>query len=366
MRRGSLTDLAQRLERLRDTTRDVVVSTDQVRMTDGGELAIPTVGTLPATAHAHSQIAEKSGIPQRFYDRLRADFPGLLAENVNSLFPTGSDRRLIRTADGAVRAVLSDRYRSLDSYDLALKVAERAIQRKANVVEASLSETRMSIRVTLPDAREKIGELTSAVRAAYAGNTYAAAARRQVDAMSLDADYVIPGLLVTNSDVGAGAFRVEPYVYRLVCANGLVGEYSLKQIHIGERLELGEVVYSDNTRSLADQALWARVGDVIDATFRPESFRAMLAKLRDAKTVALPRVVPAIDVVSRDLALSADRRAQLLGYFAAEGPDLYGLTQAVTRIAQDEASADTQTEIERYAGELLTAPGRVLEVAQAA
>ncbi len=363
LRHGSLIDLAQRLEQLRATTKDVVVATDAVRLGEDMRLAIPTVGEVPLSNHAHTQVAEKAGIPQRFYDRLRADFPSLLARNVNDLFPSGSDRRLIRIADGRVRAVLSDRYRALDSYDLALRVAEKAMAHNAQVVDASLTETRMMIRVTLPQYREKVGELTAAVRAAYATDTHNAEARRAAGALALDADYVVPGLLVTNSDVGSGAFRVEPYVYRLVCLNGLVGEYSLKQIHVGARLELGEVVYTDRTRTLADQALWSQVGDVIDATFRPESFRAMLDRLRGAHQVALPRVEAVVDVVTRDLGLSEERRAALMGYFAAEGPDLYGLTQGITRVAQSSVGADLQTEIERYAGDLLTDPARVVAVA---
>ncbi|MGI0151016.1 MAG: hypothetical protein ACREC5_03655, partial [Thermoplasmata archaeon] len=322
---------------MRKTTRDVVADVRELRMEEDASIAVPSVGTYPATHHAHTQIAEKAGIPGRFYDRLRQDFPALLAANVNGLLPAGADRRLIRVADGKVRALLSDRYRSLDSYDLALRVADRAIANNAQVLDASLTETRMSIRVTLPQYREKVGEMTAAIRAAYSGRAHGA---DMAGAGELDADYVVPGLVVSNSDVGAGAFRVEPYVYRLVCMNGAIGEYSLKQIHVGERLELGEIVYSDRTRAIQDEALWARVGDVIDSTFNPDTFRAMLDQMRAAKSEQLPGVEAVVDVVARDLGLSADRRAMLLSYFAIEGPTVYGLVQGVTAIAQHEAGAD--------------------------
>jgi hypothetical protein len=358
-------DLARRLDEMKRTTKDVVVATSEVKMTDEGELNVPTVGPLLASDHAHTQIAEKTQIPQRFYDRLRTDFPALLANNVNTLFGQGADRRLIRVAEGRVRAVLSDRYRALDSYDLVMKVADRAIEHNAQVVDAQLTERRMFLRLTLPYAKEKVGELTQAVRAAYANDTHTRGAWGQAKELALDADYVVPGLIVSNSDVGAGSFRVEPYVLRLVCMNGAIGEYSLKQIHIGEKLELGEVIFSDQTRSLSDQALWSKVADTIDATFRPDSFRAMLDQMKGAQNIALPKVVPVVDVVARDLGLSEERKASLLSYFAAEGPTLYGLVQGVTRIAQDAPTADAQTDVERYAGGLLTHHGTVVAVGEA-
>lgn len=348
-------DLAARLEHLRDTTRDVVADTRMIEMVipDGTpHLSVPGAGQYPLTRHASTQLAEKVGIPQRYFDRMAGSAPDLLAANVNRWLLQEPERRLIRVADGQVRALLSERYRPLDSYDLAVRVAERAVEHQAHVVEASLSETRMYLKLTVPGARESLGALTPVQKAE--------AVRSGRGIANLDADYVVPGLVVSNSDVGAGAFRVEPYVYRLVCSNGMIGEMSLKQIHVGEKLDLGEIVFSERTQSLSDKTLWSKVSDVLDATFTPSTFRAMLDRLKGAQNVALPKVVEVVDVVARDLGITEERKARILQLVSVEGPTAYGLAQAITGAAQDAPGVDEQVAAERYAGTLIADPVHTL------
>lgn len=354
--RGALVDLAKKLEALKESTRDVVADTRDVGMTEDGALVVRTNGepyAYPLSRHAHSQLAEKTGIPFRYYDRMFEAGQGrLAATNVNTWLQSEPERRLVRVADGRVRAILSDRYRVLDNYDLALLTADRALQHGAEVLECSLTETRMSVKITLPNAREKIGELTRQVRAAHANDHWV----RRGSVMDLDADYVVPGLMVSNSEVGSAAFRVEPFALRLVCWNGLIAEQTLSRVHLGSRLEAGEVVYSDATRKLDDQALWAKVGDVIDSTFNPDSFRAMLGNLRASTEIEIRKPVEVTDAVARNLALTQEKKELLLRYFTVEGHTLYGLVNGVTRLAQDEQDPDAQIELERAAGELLAHP----------
>lgn len=369
---GSLVDLAQRLEAMKASTRDVVASTKDVAMEvyetpqpqQPGIEPEPWLVRLgirgeakdyPLTRHAHAQLAEKTGIPFRYYSRmLETGHAPLAAQNVNAWLNDEPERKLIRIAEGRVRAILSDRYRVLDNYDLALLTAQRAMEQKAQVLEASLTETRMSIKITVPHYQEKIGELTAAQKALFKGrDTHASRP-------NLDADYVVPGVMVSNSEVGSAAFRVEPFVFRLVCWNGLVGQESLYKVHLGSRMEVGEVVYSDETRRLDDQALWAKVRDVIDATFNPDVFRGFVAKLRGAKNQEIAKPIEVTDAVAKNLSLSDQSKEALLRYFTVEGHTVYGLVQGVTRLAQDYEDPDVQIEMERAAGEILAKPQAVL------
>jgi hypothetical protein len=75
--------------------------------------------------------------------------------------------------------------------------------------ECSLTEKHMYLKLTVPQYQELVKE----------------------------GDPVVPGLIVSNSEVGAGAFRVEPFLWRLVCKNGLIGTLRLYQIHLGQKLE---------------------------------------------------------------------------------------------------------------------------------
>src|SRR5207244_7939357 len=108
---------------------------------------------------------------------------------------SGGDKRLIRTLDGNVRAVLSDRYRRLDNFDLAenvLPILQRLPDARFESVE--LTETRMYLKVVTPSVRYEIAP----------------------------GDVVQAGVVIANSEVGQGTLSVQPLVFRLVCKNGLI------------------------------------------------------------------------------------------------------------------------------------------------
>lgn len=363
LRRGSLGELAQRLENIRLTRKDVVANTRQVSLnaTPEGEVVfvVPGLRTMPLTRYAHTQVAEKVGIPQKYYDRMAQDAPGLLVTNVNQWFQQEPSQRLVRTAEGHVRALLSDRYRVIDSEDVAMLVADRAQKHEAQIIECSLSETRMSIKVALPNAREKVGEMTAELRAKHTGLHQV----RAGSVMNLDADYMVPGLVVSNSEVGGGAMKVEPIAYRLICWNAAVGEESLTQIHLGGKLGIGEITYREETLRLSDQALAAQIQDVVDGAFNPDSFQKLVQRFKDAKQVEIPKPMETTTAVVKLLGISEERKDALLRHFMLEGPTVFGLVNGITAFAQEEADPDSQLNLERAAGDILAKPESVLALA---
>ncbi|WP_207804916.1 hypothetical protein, partial [Rhodopseudomonas palustris] len=121
MKQGrSITQLAQELERQRFARRDYLSDTRNLEITTsmGVSKLILNVGTNTETfiIHdlAHKQIADRLQIPQRYYNKMRIEYPDLLDNNINSWFSKTPERRMIRTLDGNVRAFLSDSYRRLD------------------------------------------------------------------------------------------------------------------------------------------------------------------------------------------------------------------------------------------------------------
>lgn len=353
MNNVDIVSLAQELERQRSGKLDVVVSTRALKATsDGGvvKVEVPEHGSYPLTEWGHLQLAEKTNIPKRYYDAMRgAGLADLVAQNVNAWIARQADKRLVRISDGKVRALLSDRYRVLDNFDLAMMTMERAKEHGAQVLKADLSETRMYVKVVVPEYRQKL-EFTPQEHAAHT-------IRRAGD------DEVIPGLLVSNSEVGSGAFRVEPFLWRTSCSNGLIGEDSLYKVHLGQRMELGELIYSDETRKLEDAALWSKVRDIIDATFDIKMLKVLIERMAASKAITIEKPIEVADVVARNLQLSEDKRNALLAYFVNEGSTLFGLVNGITRLAQDFEDPDEQVRLERTAGEILRTPAPVLQVA---
>ena len=154
----SLVNLAQELDRQLATKQDMVVPSSLMHCeTDdhGSCKVIIEEGGGPATYGvtnlARRQLAEKLKIPFAYFERMRTEQPTLLDRNINTWLQSDNERRMIRTLDGNVRAVLSDRYRRLDNYDLAenvLPILQELPGARFESVE--LTETKMYIKVVTP------------------------------------------------------------------------------------------------------------------------------------------------------------------------------------------------------------------------
>jgi hypothetical protein len=83
----SLSALAVEIERQSNAKRDFVAATRSLQMIVDGDgspaLAVPGVGPFALNGHAGGQLAAHLDIPKRYYDRMAAGSPVLLAENVN-------------------------------------------------------------------------------------------------------------------------------------------------------------------------------------------------------------------------------------------------------------------------------------------
>jgi hypothetical protein len=154
-----LVSLALELQRQLATKQDLIVPSSllQCHTDQGGELKMIVDtkrgdgGEYGVTDLARRQLAEKLKIPFAYFERMRTEQPGLLDRNVNTWLQTDSERRMIRTLDGRVRAVLSDRYRRLDNFDLAenvLPILQRLDGARFESVE--LTETKMYLKVVTP------------------------------------------------------------------------------------------------------------------------------------------------------------------------------------------------------------------------
>ena len=152
----SLVELARELERQLGTKKDLLVPlprTHHSTAADGEcvlEIDEPDgVQRYGITALARRQLAEKLKIPYAYFERMRTEQPELLDRNVNAwLAREEGERQLLRTLDGQVRAVLSERYRRLDNHDLVEHVlpALQALP-EARFESVELTETRLYLKV---------------------------------------------------------------------------------------------------------------------------------------------------------------------------------------------------------------------------
>ena len=335
----TLVSLAQELERQIGSKQDLVVPSSLMQCsTDaGGHLKMAIEGrgdggAFGVTNLARRQLAEKLKIPFTYFERMRTEQPGLLDRNVNTWLQTDGERRMIRTLDGQVRAVLSDRYRRLDNFDLAenvLPILQRLPEARFESVE--LTETKMYLKVVTPQVKFEVAP----------------------------GDVVQAGIVITNSEVGCGTLAVQPLVYRLICRNGLIAsDHALRKTHVGRILQSGEEsinVYRDDTLAADDKAFFLKVRDVVEAAVSEATFRQVAQKMQKTLDIKLRGdPVKAVEVLANRYTLNENERAGVLRHLIVEGDlSAYGLVNAVTHFSQDVEDYDRATEFEALGGKLI-------------
>ncbi|MBE0623480.1 MAG: DUF932 domain-containing protein [Burkholderiales bacterium] len=349
----SLVNLAQELERQLAGKQDLIVPTSLLRcQTDEAGSCRMIVeskdggGEYGITKLARRQLADKLKIPFAYFERMRSEQPTLLDRNVNTWLQTEDDRRMIRTLDGQVRAVLSDRYRRLDNYDLAeavLPMLQRLADARFESVE--LTETRMYLKVVTPRVEFEIAP----------------------------GDVVQAGIVVTNSEVGHGTLSVQPLVYRLVCRNGLIAsDRALRKTHVGRVLQSEDeatTVFRDDTLAADDKAFFLKVRDVVEAAVSEATFRQVAQKMQKTRDIKLTgNPVRAVEVLANRYTLNESERAGVLRHLIVDGDlSAYGLVNAVTHCSDDVEDYDRATEFEALGGKLIElSSSEWKEVAEAA
>ncbi|MEO0242792.1 MAG: hypothetical protein ABIM42_07155 [candidate division WOR-3 bacterium] len=147
----NLVGLIEKLERQRKNSLDLIVNSSTLKaIADNANvvrLRIPEYGDFPLTDWAHGQLADKLGIPRKYYERMRGEGKAeLLAENINAWI-CDKERRLLRILDGKIRAILSDRYKIIDNYDLVfLTLDEFKRKETIEVYRIDLTETILYIK----------------------------------------------------------------------------------------------------------------------------------------------------------------------------------------------------------------------------
>lgn len=336
----TLQELAIELDRQQAVKKDMIVDMGALSMDTGDTgLALQVTGGSTAAEYgindiAHRQIGQVLKIPALYYDRMKAEYPELLAQNVNGWFSrTPNMKRMLRTMDGTARAFLSDRYRRIDNFEVASAVLPIISGMDgASVESCELTDSRMYLKVVNP----------------------------RVTAEVKKGDIVQAGIIISNSEVGMGSVNVSPLVYRLVCSNGMIAQDgAVRKYHVGRANEGGEdfSIYRSETIEADDKAFLMKLEDSVKAAVDQARFAAIVDKMREATEATMEaKVVPqVVELASKEYGITEAEGKGILGHLIAGGDlSLYGLANAVTRQAQDVESYDRSTELEATGYKIIT------------
>jgi hypothetical protein len=288
------------------------------------------------TPYAHRQICIKTNIPAKYYDLMKEKKPELLVKNVNAWLPD-KEKRMVRILDGNVRALLSSRYRIIDNYDILNQALMEFFnisnekKTKIDIHNADLTDTHLYVKALSPDLIDEIHDTDNMKRG----------------------DVVNGGIMISNSEVGAGGYKVTPFINIVKCSNGLIGEEVLKKIHVGRDLGIGEINWSDETLRLQDEALWAKMKDMIHATFNPEIFHKWVDRINKVASVEIEKPTLAVNNIVKSYNMPDKLQADIMDFFAKENPTQWGLSNAVTSYAQTVGDYNKQIEMEKIGTKIL-------------
>lgn len=365
---GKVSEFVEELRTRKAGKVDLVVVPDHVSMKDDNSIhATDTEGNEYAfvpTDWAHGQIAAKLRIPKPYYDRMIAQAPNLLAQNVNTWLKGGEifddegvkvPNMMIRSWNGELIALVSDKYRAIDNFDVADVVIRTVYAMRQNVVDLAHGTDHLVDRGTghtvmtaggQQDAKwaQDTGKWASFDRARGGIAMLKAFVNDRVMNYQLvdlgvqyqpfpdkPDDIYAPGLNIRNSEVGYCAFTAEPFLWRSLCNNGAVfGFEGFRQIHIGGRKDEGKY-WSDRTAQKERELILAKVGDMVNYVFAPTFYADVMERFGKLAEQKIPLKV--VDASISLLGLTKDEGDDI--YKKIEGNSRYDFVQAVTSKAND-------------------------------
>lgn len=322
-----LKDFAVELKRQLDNKKDFKVPSEVVPFGQSGEdtfaFDLLQNGRFNLNDYAHHQLASKLDIPRSYYNRMREVSPELLTHSVNHWMRKEPKDLLIRILDGQVRAVLSDRFRALDNYNLMNAILPVVQDQNLKILESALTDRRLYLKAVFEEVQGEVAV----------------------------GDVVQSGIIIQNSEVGAGTLSIGMFLWRLVCLNGMVGATSLRQYHLGkdgngDEGNIREFISSE-TRQLEDKAFFSKIGDICRATISQESFNKELEKFKEANERPIKNPERIIEVIDARFGFSKPEEEGILYNLVQGGNSTqWGLANAVTATAKDSGSYDRKVELE--------------------
>ncbi len=327
----TLNELVQKLKQ-QQQSRINVVSEQWIAVTRDRHIMIRIHdhGSYGLTDHAHKQVSQILDIPKRYYDRLRTSSPDLLCMNINKWI---NKPCMFRILDDIIIAAMSDRYLIIDNYDVlmcALDTIKKLHHHGVEVSSCELTDTKMYIKMLQP------------------GNTFEI----------LENEETVPGIVVQNSEVGAGAFRADMYITMKKHGNGMIGEQPIHRTHKGKKIDPG-IVKSNETR---DEPLWQWVSNMIDTAFDPKPLNRWITMIRNNAETITEKPIETVDQACMDYRLSEQQKASALNYFLQLGDHTkWSLANAVAMTAKECKDPDNAIMLEHIAGKIAAEPNTLMQ-----
>jgi len=286
--------------------------------------------------HAVGQLGDKLGIPPGFLRKMWTgnSWERESATNLINDFTANAarERLLVRTYDGQVRGVMSDKYRRLNTFKIFLAFLQAVQATGSKIVRAHSGDTQNHLEVIHPNIVH-------------------------FDTPKNGKNYAIFGSGIRSSDFGDGALELRSFMMNVVCMNGMVGKSVLREVHLGGRIPENLVV-SEMTMLKDTEATASLIKDATRQLYNPENQLSLIGKIQDASnaSVDLEQEVKRLPKLGVQKSEVEALEKILMNNNPADGvvgePTTWKFVNGLTAVAR-ESEPERQRELEKIAGEMV-------------
>ena len=271
------------------------------------------------TDHSLNQLCGRLEIGTNYINKCLPVSQDLVAHNLNFwINKTKSRELMIRTFEQnyskLCRAIMSNRYKRIDNDVVANHSLNKLMDMNADLKYSHYDRDTLNITAVLPKLEGEVEK----------------------------DDIVQGGITITNSEVGGGSLIIQPFIYRLVCTNGMVAPRYLNRFYAKH---VGKVIINPE-KDEQWITIINKMQEQIELVSNPELFQENLQKLKDAteKKVTSHEIVQ----LTKRHGVSDSERAQIferLKHYVGDtfSTSKYELANAITNIANDEEKSDKRS-----------------------
>jgi hypothetical protein len=279
--------------------------------------------------HSLNNLCNKLEIGTRYISKCLPVSQSLVTHNLNFWINNTKSRELmLRTVEGhdinRVRAIMTNRYKRIDNDVVANATLNKLMDMGAELKYSHYDGDNLNITAVLPKLEGEV----------------------------VEGDFVQGGITITNSEIGQGSLVVKPFIYRLVCTNGMVAPEYLNQFyakHVGKMII--DIDNDDQWKTIV-----SKMEQQLELVANPELFEENLNKLKQATEQKINS--HQIEVLAKNHGLSDVERAGIferLNHYVGETfvTSKYDLANAVTNLANDEEKSDDRARFLQELGGLV-------------
>ena len=270
--------------------------------------------------YAMSQLCNKAGIPYQYMKRcLSTERYDLVEHNINSWIDTYGKDLFVREYNNSIRGILTPRYSVFDTHEILEVMGEVFPIDDYTIRGYYLSPERFHVRFVSPTP------------------------------LAIPNEDLFPGISIDSSDVGRSHLRVNFFIWKQVCTNGMIVPKKFGMLYTKRHMGIESSDFREEVKHSLDsvEPLIAKVTESImnTATFS-------LEETFNDKTL-LDRLIKEVTTVT-GLKENGVNKVISLMEDNVYPMNRWGLINSITEVAQN-YTLERRIEIERVAGELLVA-----------